>query len=446
VSEKRTPKQLQLGTIAALTGHAAFGFPGVEEGKPRVPPTEFRVFPAGKFTTTKGDYFFTPRSAEAVMALYTSRGNPLKGDYEHQTDAVAMGFPPIEAPASIISMVPEVRMDAAGAPELWVTDVKWTDRARGMLESGEYAMFSPVFPYDKETREVLGLLRIALTNDPAMNFLEPLVAATAGTTTEENPMEGQVTCPKCTAIDAHLATLQSASAKLTADHEKLIADHNTLLGAHQMLTTQLKSFDDWAAEEAAEHEDGDETLTATLTASAGGKKPETKVILAALSARSKELRALRTEVVTLTGGKDKATAVGTLTAWKAQSSELATTKAAVEKERAERQTSEFKGKLVALCTGSAPRISPAQRKAIEASLTTEGLKFATAMLSVLAPGETGAAIVTTEAVSQPGNADVISPEAVAHCKRSGITVEAFLKSQSYLNGPEYKDALERVGK
>ena len=95
MSEKRTPKQLQLGTIAALTGHAAFGFPGVEEGKTRVAPTEFRVFPAGKFTTTKGDYFFTPRSAEAVIALYTSRGNPLKGDYEHQTDAVAMGFPPI---------------------------------------------------------------------------------------------------------------------------------------------------------------------------------------------------------------------------------------------------------------------------------------------------------------------------------------------------------------
>ena len=259
-------------------------------------------------------------------------------------------------------------------------------------------------------------------------------------------MADQVTCAKCAATDAHLATLKDASAKLTADHEKLIDDHNKLLGNHQALTASLKSFEDWADEEAAEHEDGKSTLTATLTASAGGKKPETKVILAALSARSKELRALRTEVVALTGGSDKSTAVGTLTAWKAQSAELATTKAAVEKERAERLTSEFKGKLVALCTGATPRISPAQRKAIEDSLSTEGLKFATAMLSVLAPGETGASIVKTTPTAQSEDAPVVSPEAVAHCKRSGIPMEAFLKSQSYLNSSEYKDALERVGK
>jgi phage I-like protein len=432
VSEKRTPNQLQIGTITALTGHAAFGFPGVEDGKARVAPTEFRVFPAGKFSTTKGDYFFTPRSAKSVMELYASRGNPLKGDYEHQTDAVAMGFPPIEAPASIIEMVPEVRMDAAGAPELWVTGVKWTDRARGMLESGEYAMFSPVFPYDKETREVLGLLRIALTNDPAMNFLEPLVAATAGTITEENPMADQVTCAKCTATDAHLATLKAANEKLLADHEKLVGDHQQLLGNHQALTAQLKSFEEWAAEEAEEHEDGESTLTATLTASNGGKKPETRVVIAALSRSFKRLREERTKIVALTGKPDGV--IGTVTAWAEQSKELVALKAQQKQTEIATLTAQYKQKADAAVAGRL--MTPAKRKDCDEFLAKYGVDQAMAMLSVFVPDGATPLVNGIESPTQQLSPNLLTAVAtltageLEEASKMGISVEVLAASKA----------------
>jgi phage I-like protein len=378
------------------------------------------------------------------MELYASRGNPLRGDYEHQTDVTAMGFPPIEAPNSIIEMVPEIRMDAAGAPELWVVDVKWTPRARKYLEDGEYAMFSPVFPYDKETREVLGLLRIALTNDPAMNFLEPLVAATAGPTTEENPMGDQVTCAKCSATDAHLATLKAANEKLLTDHEKLVGDHQQLLGNHQALTAQLKSFEDWAEEEAAEHEDGESTLTATLTASNGGKKPALPVVLASLSTRTKELRALRTEVVALTGGKDKAAAIGTMTAWKGQSVELAALKGELAASKTATLTAQYEATATAAVKDG--KLPPSVKAKCDEIKTKHGVEQAMEFLTAFA-GEGSTKVVKTVETPQPGiGATVVSPEAVAFCKSSNIPMEAFLKSDAYLRSDEYKNAIERAGK
>jgi phage I-like protein len=398
-----------------------FDFVVGPDGK-RVAPTEFRVFPAGEFSTVKGEWFFTPRSAEMTMALYRARGNPLMGDYEHQTDTVAMyGMPPIEAPASITSMVPEVRLDSSGAPELWVTDVVWTARARAMLEAGEYRMYSPVFPYDKETREVLGLLRIALTNDPAMDFLVPLVAASTGAIEQENTMPDTTTCAKCSATDAHLETIKTAHAKLLTDHEKLLTDHAQLVAGHQALTAQMKSFDDWAAEESAEHEEGDGTLTAALTASHGGKMPETRVVLAALSAKSKEARAFRAEVVALSGGKDKAAALGALTAWKTQSTELATLKASLDTEKTARLTAEYKTKADAAVKGG--KLPPALRKKLDEKPVEEALSFLTAF-----DGET-APIVRTDETTQPGDKDALTPDEVAFCKCSNIDPKVYIKGR-----------------
>jgi len=235
--------------------------------------------------------------------------------------------------------------------------------------------------------------------------------------------------------------------KLLTDHQKIVGDHQALMGNHQAVTAQLKSFEDWAAEEAEEHEDGESTLTATLTASFGGKKPETQVVLAALSNKRKTLATFRKDVLEIAGGKDGDTVVGTLTAWKSQSEELVATKATVEKERTERLTSDFKSKLTALSTGKAPRITPAHRKACEELLTNKGLEAAQQALSVLAPGDTGPAIVATEEIPQPGaNQDQMIPEAIKFCTASNIDPKAFVKSGVYLQSAEYKDAVERLGR
>ena len=158
---------------AALTAQPAIMF-----DKQREAPDEFRIFHSGRNETDKGVFLFDDKAANAVMETYRQRAVPLMGDYEHQTaNAQKNGQP---APASITEWTPEVRRDASGGPELWATNVKWTDRARAMLQAGEYRFFSPLFTYDEDRRPTW-MINVALTNNPATHGLEPLVAATAAT-------------------------------------------------------------------------------------------------------------------------------------------------------------------------------------------------------------------------------------------------------------------------
>lgn len=150
-------------------------------------PTEFRLFKMGDNPSTKGTWLFDADSAASVLGVWAARGLKLMADYEHQS----LASPPIISPAAAKSWVPEVRADG-----LWATQVEWTDRARAMIEAGEYAYFSPAFDYDPETMRVTRIINFALTNNPALDGIEPLAASDA-ITTEAKPMK--VKCSKCTA-------------------------------------------------------------------------------------------------------------------------------------------------------------------------------------------------------------------------------------------------------
>ena len=393
--------QLKLGEFSAVRATAYFDF-GLGNDGAREAPAEFRVFPAGSFTTTKGMFVFSPRSAESVMAWYDKRQLPLMGDYEHQTDEPAVGRPPVIARASITEMTPVVRANAAGAPELWVENVKWTKAAREMLEAGEYRFFSPMFLHDPETKEVLALLRIALTNDPAIDDLEPLVAATAGTTEEENPMgtESQ-TCAKCAATDAHmntlkeqLSTLDTAHKALIAQHQELGTSHQNLVGQHQELSAahgaMLKSFEDWAAEEAEEPEHQEETAT-TATATA-------KASLCAK--RIAGLRTFRKDMVTLTGEKKSGAMLGKATAWKTGAGELTTLKAEMDKVAKVTLAANFKTLTdKAVADGKLP---PAERDQYVKLTETKGVEYVMEFLSARL-GATTAAVVNTTVTPPPSH-------------------------------------------
>jgi phage I-like protein len=47
------------------------------------PPSEFRIFTAGKVETSKGTFLFDAKSAESVMAAYREHGTELMVDYDH---------------------------------------------------------------------------------------------------------------------------------------------------------------------------------------------------------------------------------------------------------------------------------------------------------------------------------------------------------------------------
>lgn len=133
------------------------------------PPSEFRLFTAGKVDTTKGEFLFDVAAAKSVMAAYADQGNELMIDYDH-------------ASLDGIRMDPALSGKAAGwfglevrDGELWATNVRWTEPAADALKRREWRYMSPAFT--TKGKRILSLINVAITNIPATKRLEPLMAA-----------------------------------------------------------------------------------------------------------------------------------------------------------------------------------------------------------------------------------------------------------------------------
>ncbi len=161
-------------------------------GQDKSPPTELRLFSAGVNLSTKGAFLFTEAAAKSVMAEYLVRGVEKSADYNHgsipQTlkDGTVVQ-PDAERGKAAARYQLELRqgpvMDANGmptaamGPELWAVNIRWTDEAAGRIRAGEYFHNSNAFNFTPDG-EVTKFINFALTNNPAMLGLAPLVAAT----------------------------------------------------------------------------------------------------------------------------------------------------------------------------------------------------------------------------------------------------------------------------
>jgi phage I-like protein len=154
-------------------------------------PTEIMLVPAGEFRARDG----RPGDVEswkvdaAAAARLIAQAEAARGDfvidYEHQTlNAETNGKP---APAAGWFK----RLAWREGDGLYATDVRWTERARALIEAGEYRYISPVFGYDRQSGTVTQLLMAALTNYPALDGHSDLAARAAAkfsTTEEEHTM------------------------------------------------------------------------------------------------------------------------------------------------------------------------------------------------------------------------------------------------------------------
>ncbi len=138
-----------------------------------------RLIPAGQFDAPRGalagqgPWFMDAGIAAQVIARAASRSTDIPIDYEHQILLSEKNGK--EAPASgWISPRSLVWLDTVAEPGLY-GEVRWTKRAREMIDAGEYRYLSPVFMFHPQTRAVLDLLHVALTNIPAID--EPIYAA-----------------------------------------------------------------------------------------------------------------------------------------------------------------------------------------------------------------------------------------------------------------------------
>lgn len=144
----------------------------ITDGDAPQAPTELRLFKAGANDTTKGVFYFTEASADSVMRAAADWGNDFSFDYEHGA-LTSSGEP---APAAGWFDL-EIRRTDAG-PELWAVNIRWTDRAKQMIEAKELRYISPTFATGKGG-EILSLFNCAVTNVPATKHMDAMIAAAA---------------------------------------------------------------------------------------------------------------------------------------------------------------------------------------------------------------------------------------------------------------------------
>ncbi len=149
-----------------------------------------RLIPAGKFDAPRGamsgsgPWFLNESLAKPIIERAALRSTDIVIDYEHQT--LGGG----QAPAS--GWIDRTSLE-------WRDDgiygrVKWNRAAAKAIAEDEYRYLSPVFPYDAESGDVLDLLHVALTNNPAIDTDIALAAARMGsgaypTTQEDNTVD-----------------------------------------------------------------------------------------------------------------------------------------------------------------------------------------------------------------------------------------------------------------
>lgn len=149
---------------------------------------EIQLLPAGEFRSWDGRPANAPAwkmnaaLAANLIAAAAARETPYVIDYDHQFLRAEKNGQP--APAAGWFKQLEWR-EGVG---LFAVDVAWTDRAREMIESGEYRYISPVVRFDK-AGAVTGLLMAAITNVPAIDGMEEIMLAAASLSLDQPNQE-----------------------------------------------------------------------------------------------------------------------------------------------------------------------------------------------------------------------------------------------------------------
>ena len=127
-----------------------------------------KIVPKGQFAPVDGrtdtgvaHWTMTASLAQQIIAAFDAGQTDLVVDYEHATLKAAETGQQNPAAGWISKYVWDDERGLMG-------EVKWTQRAKDMIDSGEYRYLSPVLEYDT-LGNVRGLHSVALTNSPALD-------------------------------------------------------------------------------------------------------------------------------------------------------------------------------------------------------------------------------------------------------------------------------------
>lgn len=121
-------------------------------------PDWIEILPRGPDIAGEDGRAWRLEDPQALLADLRARARPLVIDWEHASEHRA----PVGLDAPAAGWVTEyaIRDGAIGGK------VEWTERARQQIAAKEYRYLSPVILYRKDTREIVGVDSIGLTNRP----------------------------------------------------------------------------------------------------------------------------------------------------------------------------------------------------------------------------------------------------------------------------------------
>lgn len=246
---KRTPLALSVSIAACVL---ALPVPG--EGN----RLRLQVLPAGEFCPQDGRSEGVPQDgapwhidaalAAQLITRAQARATRICVDYEHQTLHKERNGQP--APAA--AWIDQATLEWVEGEGLFAL-AELTQRARELIAAGEYRYFSPVFIFDSKSGAVLDLKLGALTNLPAIDGMQPLMAAASSafaadlaalsqhlsTTAEEAPMDELLerlqwllNMPVGTTAEEFAAQLDKIKAQLLGSQPEAAASASFDLAAH----------------------------------------------------------------------------------------------------------------------------------------------------------------------------------------------------------------------
>jgi hypothetical protein len=156
--------------VVRHTAAIEFREDGVERKVAGGPPTAFRIWKSGTVVTDHGTHALTKGSVAQLLEDQKTRGNLFSIDVDHMS--LSDNAPPENHKA-----VGWFSIEERGG-DLWAVNVEWTDAVRdGFSKSPpEWRYFSPAYETTKKDGEIVRLLNMALTNNPATHRVTALAS------------------------------------------------------------------------------------------------------------------------------------------------------------------------------------------------------------------------------------------------------------------------------
>lgn len=374
---------LRLGTAAVMLAatRAAVGVQGafravrLDGGKK--PATEQLLFAFGDNQTSKGTFVLDAEGAALVMAKWRDQGNDLPIDYEHEI-AIAAEDPEFKGGALKTAGYFKLELREDG---IYAVSIDWTPEALQKLADGELKYTSPWFFTDDSNR-IVGIGNFSLVARPATKNQRPIAASIVDHRTVA--LSAALTFDQVR--DALWRALRAAFPDIgiypcDVYDDAVIVDVGGSLfripyqldGAEAVLDLEAKSpvirtytpTPAPAAAAATEEDPPMKNLLATLSLPVTLTEAEAVV---QASAQVTAQRQAESELLALTGAKNRSEMLGVITAWKAGGEQVQRLTAELTKrdgEARERDVAQL------LAQGEADgKVTPAERPV----LLAQGLK------------------------------------------------------------------------